>query len=151
MAQISKDGLMLLAKLEGVKLDAYQCTAGVWTIGIGSTKYANGQPVKKGDKLASKEEAFKLFVDTSAQYTNCVNKYVLRPLKQNEFDALFCLCYNIGCGAFAKSSLVKFINGGQAIEKIKIGFLMWTKAGGVVSKGLVNRRLAEYNLYAKIA
>ena len=42
MAQISKDGLMLLAKLEGVKLDAYQCSAGVWTIGIGSTKYANG-------------------------------------------------------------------------------------------------------------
>ena len=151
MAQISKDGLMLLAKLEGVKLDAYQYIVGIYTIGIGSTKYANGQPVKKGDKLASKEEAFKLFVDTSAQYTNCVNKYVLRPLKQNEFDALFCLCYNIGCGAFAKSSLVKFINGGQTIEKIKIGFLMWTKAGGVVSKGLVNRRLAEYNLYAKIA
>ena len=151
MAQISKDGLMLLAKLEGVKLDAYQDIVGIYTIGIGSTKYPNGQPVKKGDKLASKEEAFKLFVDTSAQYTNCVNKYVLRPLKQNEFDALFCLCYNIGCGAFAKSSLVKFINGGQTIEKIKIGFLMWTKAGGVVSKGLVNRRLAEYNLYAKIA
>ena len=151
MAQISEDGLKLLVDFEGLKLDAYQCSAGVWTIGIGSTKYDNGQPVKKGDKLASKEEAFKLFVDTSAQYTNCVNKYVLRPLKQNEFDALFCLCYNIGCGAFSKSSLVKFINGGQTIEKIKIGFLMWTKAGGVVSKGLVNRRLAEYNLYAKIA
>ena len=151
MAQISTEGLILLAKLEGIKLDAYQCSAGVWTIGIGSTKYANGQAVKKGDKLATKEDAFKLFVDTSGSYSACINKYVLRPLKQNEFDALFCLCYNIGPAAFAKSSLVKFINGGQTIEKIKIGFMMWTKIKGVVSKGLINRRLAEYNHYAKIS
>jgi len=149
MAQISEEGLKLLVEFEGLKLDAYLCPAGVWTIGIGSTKYANGQPVKKGDKL-TKEEAYKLFLDTSAQYTNCIKKYVIRPLKQNEFDALFCLCYNIGCGAFAKSSLVKFINGGQTIEKIRIGFLMWIKVSGVVSKGLMRRRLKEFNLYAKI-
>jgi len=150
MAQISEEGLKLLVEFEGLKLDAYLCPASKWTIGIGSTMYANGQPVKKGDKI-TKEEAYKLFLDTSDSYTNCIKRYVIRELKQNEFDALFCLCYNIGCGAFSKSSLVKFINGGQTIEKIKIGFLMWTKAGGVVSKGLVNRRLAEYNLYAKIA
>ena len=149
MAQISEDGLKLLVEFEGLKLDAYQCTAGVWTIGIGSTKYANGQPVKKGDKI-TKEEAYKLFLDTSDTYSVCIKRYVIRPLKQNEFDALFCLCYNIGCGAFAKSSLVKFINGGQTIEKIRIGFLMWIKAGGVVSKGLMRRRLREFNLYAKI-
>ena len=149
MAQISEDGLKLLVEFEGLKLDAYQCTAGVWTIGIGSTKYDNGNPVKKGDKI-TKEEAYKLFLDTSDTYTNCIKRYVIRPLKQNEFDALFCLCYNIGCGAFAKSSLVKFINGGQTIEKIRIGFLMWIKVGGVVSKGLMRRRLREFNLYAKI-
>lgn len=149
MAQISEEGLKLLVEFEGLKLDAYLCPAGVWTIGIGSTKYANGQPVKKGDKL-TKEEAYKLFLDTSDSYTNCIKKYVIRPLKQNEFDALFCLCYNIGCGAFAKSSLVKFINGGQTIEKIRIGFLMWIKVSGVVSKGLMRRRLKEFNLYAKI-
>jgi lysozyme len=149
MAQISEDGLKLLVEFEGLKLDAYQCTAGVWTIGIGSTKYDNGQPVKKGDKI-TEIEAYKLFLDTSDTYTSCIKRYVIRPLKQNEFDALFCLCYNIGCGAFAKSSLVKFINGGQTIEKIKVGFMMWIKAGGVVSKGLMRRRLREFNLYAKI-
>ena len=149
MAQISEEGLKLLVEFEGLKLDAYQCSAGVWTIGIGSTKYANGQPVKKGDKI-TKEEAYKLFLDTSDIYSACIKRYVIRPLKQNEFDALFCLCYNIGCGAFAKSSLVKFINGGQTIEKIKVGFMMWIKAGGVVSKGLMRRRLREFNLYAKI-
>jgi lysozyme len=149
MAQISEDGLKLLVEFEGLKLDAYQCTAGVWTIGIGSTKYDNGNPVKKGDKI-TQEEAYKLFLDTSDTYAACIKRYVIRPLKQNEFDALFCLCYNIGCGAFAKSSLVKFINGGQTIEKIRIGFLMWIKAGGVVSKGLMRRRLREFNLYAKI-
>jgi lysozyme len=149
MAQISEEGLKLLVEFEGLKLDAYQCTAGVWTIGIGSTKYDNGQPVKKGDKI-TQEEAYKLFMDTSDTYANCIKRYVIRPLKHNEFDALFCLCYNIGCGAFAKSSLVKFINGGQTIEKIKVGFMMWIKAGGVVSKGLMRRRLREFNLYAKI-
>ena len=149
MAQISDEGLKLLVEFEGLKLESYQCSAGVWTIGIGSTKYANGQPVKKGDKI-TKEEAYKLFLDTSDSYTNCIKRYVIRELKQNEFDALFCLCYNIGCGAFAKSSLVKFINGGQTIEKIRIGFLMWIKVAGVVSKGLMRRRLREFNLYAKI-
>lgn len=150
MAQISDEGLKLLVEFEGLKLDAYLCQASVWTIGIGSTKYANGHPVKKGDKI-TKEEAYKLFLDTSDSYTNCIKKYVIRPLKQNEFDALFCLCYNIGCGAFAKSSLVKFINGGQTIEKIKIGFLMWIKVVGVPNKGLIRRRLKEFNHYAKIA
>lgn len=149
MAQISEEGLKLLVEFEGLKLDAYLCPAKIWTVGIGSTKYANGQPIKKGDKL-TKEEAYKLFLDTSGSYTQCIKKYVIRPLKQNEFDALFCLCYNIGCGSFSKSSLVKFINGGQTIEKIRIGFLMWIKVSGVVSKGLMRRRLKEFNLYAKI-
>jgi lysozyme len=149
MAQISEEGLKLLVEFEGLKLDAYQCSAGAWTIGIGSTLYANGEPVKKGDKI-TEIEAYKLFVDTSDTYTNCINRYVIRPLKQNEFDALFCLCYNIGYRQFAKSSLVKFINGGQTIEKIKVGFMMWIKVGGVVSKGLMRRRLKEFNLYAKI-
>ena len=148
MAQISENGLKLLSQLEGVKLKAYKCPAGIWTIGIGSTKYADGSPVLEGDKI-TKEEAFKLFKDTSSMYSECIDKCIIRPLTQNEFDALFCLCYNIGCNGFRKSSLVKFINGAQTIEKIKIGFLMWSKVKGLVSKGLLNRRLAEYNLYAK--
>jgi lysozyme len=75
---------------------------------------------------------------------------LLDRLNRTNLTLYSALCYNIGCGAFAKSSLVKFINGGQTIEKIRIGFLMWIKVGGVVSKGLMRRRLREFNLYAKI-
>ena len=41
---ISDEGVALVKKFEGCKLEAYKCAAGVWTIGYGSTK-----GVEKGD------------------------------------------------------------------------------------------------------
>ena len=82
MAQISEEGLKLLVEFEGLKLDSYQCSAAVWTIGIGSTKYANGQPVKKGDKI-TQEEAYKLFMDTSDTYSACTVSYTHLTLPTN--------------------------------------------------------------------
>jgi hypothetical protein len=41
----------LVKHFEGLFLEAYQCPAGVWTIGWGNTRYQDGRPVKENDKI----------------------------------------------------------------------------------------------------
>lgn len=48
-----------LQRHEGLRLKAYQCTAGVWTIGFGATRAFDGSPVRQGDVI-NREQADKL-------------------------------------------------------------------------------------------
>ena len=75
-----------------------------------------------------------------------VNKSILLPMTQNQFDAMVLLCYNIGESSFARSSVVRNFNAGN-LQKAADSFLLWNKAGGKVSKGLTNRRQKERNLF----
>lgn len=145
--RISDNGIAFIAEWEGVRLKAYKCSAGVWTIGIGSTRYEDGSPVKAGDVLPSEPAAYALFRNTVGQYEGVVNRLAKRPLNQNQFDALVSLAYNIGVGAYAKSTVAKRVANDPADPSIRNGFLMWVKAGGRVVNGLVRRREAEANLY----
>lgn len=145
--RISDNGIAFIAEWEGVRLKAYKCSAGVWTIGIGSTRYEDGSPVKAGDVLPSEPAAYALFRNTVGQYEGVVNRLAKKPLKQNQFDALVSLAYNIGVGAYAKSTVAKRVANDPADPSIRNGFLMWVKAGGRVVNGLVRRREAEANLY----
>ena len=56
------------------------------------------------------------------------------------------LAFNIGEGAFARSTLVNKLNAGDkkgAAEQ----FLVWKNAGGRVSQGLLNRRQEEKAMF----
>jgi len=75
-----------------------------------------------------------------------INSLVKSPLTQNEFDALCCLTYNIGCGAFRNSTLLKYLNAGN-FDRASAEFLRWDRAGGEVLDGLLKRRLAEQKLF----
>jgi len=59
------------------------------------------------------------------------------------------LVYNIGFGAFKRSTLLRLLNAGASKEEVAKQFLRWNKAGGKEIKGLTNRRQAEYNLFIK--
>lgn len=139
-------GLALIKEFEGCKLAAYQCPAGIWTIGIGSTHYGDGTPVTKNRTLPTEKAAIALLAATIGQYEKAVNA-VDAELTQNEFDALVCLCYNIGAGNFASSTLVKMLNAGEAKEEVAKQFVRWNKAGGKVMAGLSRRREAEAALF----
>jgi len=128
---ISKKGIELLTELEGLRLKAYQCSAGVWTIGIGSTYYENGTKVKQGDVI-TKERAFELFRLTAPKY----EKDIPPGLTQNQHDALFCFCYNVGNTAFKNSTLLKVVKSiPNDKEAITNAFLLW--------KGKDNRLLSR--------
>jgi GH24 family phage-related lysozyme (muramidase) len=139
-------GLKLIKEFEGCKLTAYQCPAGVWTIGIGSTHYGDGTPVTKNRTLPNEGAAMALLAATIGQYEKAVNATGVE-LTQNEYDALVCLCYNIGAGNFFKSTLVKMLKAGDDKAEIAKQFLRWDKAGGKPLAGLTRRRNAEAELF----
>jgi lysozyme len=144
--KIGEKGLALIKEFEGCKLQSYKCPAGVWTIGIGSTRYADGTPVKAKQALPGDAAAMQLLAQTLAPYEHAVNA-VKVELTQNEFDALVCFCYNIGTGNFVSSTLVKMLKADEPKSEIAAQFLRWNKAGGKVLAGLTRRRNAEAELF----
>lgn len=147
--KVSDKGIKLLHQFEGCKLTAYLCPAKVWTIGYGNTFYLDGKPVQEGDTI-SQDEAEDLFKNILVNFENCVLKGLGKTkVNQNQFDALVSLAYNIGCGNFRKSSVLRFVSLNPKDQAIETAFLMWNKAGGKVSRGLQRRREAESELYFK--
>lgn len=143
----SNAGLDLIKKWEGCRLTAYQDSVGVWTIGYGLTSAAGLVEVKKGMTITQRQ-ADAYLVQALAKYEAAVEKAITRPMTQPQFDAMTSLCYNIGPGAFAGSTLVRRFNAGD-IAGAADAFLMWNKAGGKVLKGLENRRKDERALFLK--
>ena len=139
-------GLDLIKEFEGCKLQSYKCPAGVWTIGIGSTRYSDGSAVRKGQTLANEEAALLLLAKTLAHYEHEVNALKVE-LSQNEFDALVSLTYNIGVRNLASSTLVKMLKAGDSKAEVAKQFLRWNKAAGKELAGLTRRRNAEAELF----
>lgn len=137
----SPKGRKLIESFEGLSLTAYQDQRGIWTIGYGHT----GPEVTKGlvwtQDMADATLAADLTVAEGA-----VNRLVHVPLNQNQFDALVSLCYNIGQGNFASSTVLHATNL-QLWDSAASAFLMWCKVNGVENAGLMRRREAERNLF----
>ena len=144
--QLSSNGFRLLGELEGIVLKPYKDSVGIPTIGIGSTYYEEGTKVKMTDKAITKERAIQLAKNVVKSFEQQVNKSILLPMTQNQFDAMVLLCYNIGKSGFARSSVVRHFNLGN-IQRAADSFLLWNKAGGRVVQGLVNRRNKERSLF----
>lgn len=137
---ISDEGVALVKKFEGCKLEAYQCAAGVWTIGYGSTR-----GVAEGDTW-SQEKADMMLEDELQEYGEYVEELVTMPLSQNQFDALTSWTFNLGPTNLASSTLLKVLNAGE-YEDVPAQIKRWNKANGDVLEGLVRRREAEALLF----
>jgi len=142
----SENCLSLIRQFEGFSAKPYKCPADVWTIGYGSTRYADGRAVAASDPNITEQAAGALVLATLGAYEGAVNDSVKVPLSQNEFDALVDFAYNVGVGNLRSSTLLKKLNAadraGAADE-----FLKWNKGGGKVLPGLVRRREAERKLF----
>lgn len=144
--KLDTNGVSFLAELEGLKLNAYKCSAGVWTIGIGNTFYENGSKVKEGDVI-SKEQAYHLFYMVATKFEKVINENLKVKINQNQFNSLFCFVYNIGQTGFKNSTLLRLVNINPNDGNIAKQFLRWNKIAGKESKGLTNRRIKESSLY----
>lgn len=137
---ISEEGLQLIKKHEGLRLKAYKCPAGVWTIGYGSTR-----GVTEGMEITEEEADERLRKDIEVA-ERCVNASVKVTLTQGQFDALCSFAFNLGCGALGKSTLLRLLNHGQD-DLAAQEFAKWVNAGGKKLPGLVARRKDEAELF----
>lgn len=139
--KIGQAGLALIKQFEGCRLAAYQCSAGVWTIGYGHTA-----GVHKGMKItqAQAEEYLKHDVEKFEKYVNNPS-YVpfTDKLNQNQFDALVSFAFNLGQGN------VKKLCTGRVMNQIPSAMQQYCKAAGKTLPGLQRRRKAEAALYNK--
>jgi lysozyme len=147
VTKISKQGIELIKKFEGLKLKPYLCSAGVPTIGYGNTFYENGVKVKLSDPAISQERADQLLGFTLTSFEKYVDSFCRDDISQSQFDALVSFCFNLGPNNLKSSTLLKKVNTNPIDESIRLEFGKWTKAGGRVLKGLVTRRTAEADLY----
>lgn len=138
---MTEKGIYLIKLFEGCKLTAYQCPAGVWTIGYGHT-----EGVKKGD-IITQEQADEMLQKDILTYELNVTCRCEAKLNPHQIDALTSLAYNVGVAAFSRSTLLKVINRGGTEEEIRKEFSKWVYGGGRVMPGLVRRRAAEADLY----
>jgi lysozyme len=144
----SANVIKLIKQFEGCRLRAYQDAVGIWSIGFGSTRYTDGAKVNMGDVITMEKADAMLYI-TLQDFAYWVYYYVQMPLTQNQFDALCSFAYNVGIGAFRRSTLLKKINVDPNDPTIEAEFLKWNKAGGKVLVGLTKRRQQEADLYFK--
>lgn len=102
--EISQEGLSLIKRFEGCKLKAYKCSAGVPTIGYGSTQGVTM------DMEISQQRAEALLLEDVAIFEEEVNKAVKVPLEQNQFDALVAWTFNLGGSNLRSSTMLKVLN-----------------------------------------
>ncbi len=141
--KVSDKGITLIKKYEGLRLNAYQDSVGVWTIGYGST----GPHVFKG-KVITEAEANSLLLADISRFEKCVSNAVTVKITQNQFDALISFAFNLGCGNLLSSTLLLKLNNGDKIGAAA-EFKRWNKAGGKVLNGLTLRREEEASLFAQ--
>lgn len=149
----SSDLLEFLRHWEGLPggkpaLEAYQCSAGVWTIGYGHTR-----GVKPGASITEAEAEGLLRLDLQ-EFVDGVNRLVTVPLEQHQFDALVSFAYNVGLDededtkaeGLGDSSLLRLVNAAQ-LGLASAQFGLWVYANGQVSRGLERRRIAETAMF----
>ena len=160
--KVSEAGLKLLKHHEGFRKKPYLCAAKIWTIGYGHAMYPEQMkipstpegmerrkafPLRPEDnRVWSVEEIGELLVKDVVRFERAVLRFISVPLKQHEFDALISATYNLGPGWLQRSQVRQKINRGDkkgAMENL----LKFNKGGGVVLRGLDNRRKDEVALF----
>jgi lysozyme len=154
---ISDKALKMIAHHEGIRLKPYQCAAALWTIGVGHVIDANQCKMTMADRLCmpcpsdwnrtfTMDEVNAILANDLERFVAGVQKYCPVGLNQSRLDALVSFSFNVGLGTLQRSTLRQKHNRGD-YQGAADEFLKYTKAGGKILKGLVNRRNDERAIY----
>lgn len=147
--ETSENGIDLIKGFEGCVLHAYKDPGSKnglpITIGYGSTMYEDGTKIRIGDGI-TKDKALAM-LKWEVKNKSSVLRGMNLPLNQNQFDALTSFIYNVGVGAFEKSTLLKKIRRNPNDPDIRNQFNRWIYNDGKVLEVLVERRKKEADLY----
>jgi len=150
VAKVTKPGIQnieLIKRHEGLKLQAYLPTPNdKWTIGYGHTKTAHQ------GMYITEDQAEDLLRQDLAWVEAAIAKLVKVKLTQNQYDAVASLIFNIGEGAFTRSTVLRELNQGN-YQAAADAFLMWNKQRNRKTgemeelRGLTKRRGEERKLF----
>lgn len=143
--RISERGLNMIRRFEGFEERSYTCPGGARTIGYGHV-IKQGEPYGEDGYVMDHDLAMELLDKDCDIAENAINQLVRVPLTQNQYDALVSFAYNVGVGAFAKSTMLSAINSGD-MARAAAEFPRWNKSKGKVLAGLSKRRDAEMRLF----
>jgi len=126
---------------EGLRTKAYRDVVGIPTVCFGETR-----GVKMGDQY-SLEQCKIMLGDALVEFEAGMRKCMARPdaIPDSSYVAILSFTYNVGIGAFCKSTLARRLNAGDlrgACNELP----KWNKAGGRVIRGLTIRRAEEREL-----
>lgn len=127
---------------EGLRLEAYKCPAGRWTIGYGHTG-----DVEPGHRITQHEA--EVILEYDLQHFEAAVSLLAPKATGPQFSALVCFAFNVGISALEKSGLLKQHRAGEH-RLAALEFGRWTHAGGKMLPGLVKRRAAEAALYLTV-
>lgn len=155
--KVSDKVIKMIKHHEGVRTKPYQCPALLWTVGVGHVidpmhgrmklEDRKNLPIPDGwNRTLSMEEVDEILKKDLARFEQGVSRLCPVELTQGQFDALVSFSFNVGLGNLQKSTIRMKVNRGD-MEGAAEAFLDWTKAGGKVLKGLVNRRNDEKALF----
>ena len=131
-----------LKEFEGLRLEAYKCAGGKWTIGYGHTK-----GVREGQRIDERTASRLLEEDVEYFESFLAKEPYAEDITQGQWDALVDFLFNLGVGNFLSSTLRKRILEDVDHNDIPNQFRRWNKAGGKVLMGLVKRREWEAQMY----
>ena len=155
--KVSDKALKAIIHHEGVRYKPYLCPAGLWTVGVGHVLYPKQGllPVAERSSIGLRVEDFRQFTKDEVdailkkdlqRFERGVLRYCPNSLTQGQFDALVSFSFNVGLGTLQRSTLRQKHNRGE-FDGAAAEFMKYTKGGGKVLKGLVNRRKDEMKIY----
>ena len=155
--KVSDYALKSIIHHEGVRYKPYRCPANLWTIGIGSVLYPKQGLMTLSDRLLvplnpkdnrifTKDEVNAILKADLQRFERGVLRYCPIIVTQGQFDALVSFSFNVGLGTLQRSTLRQKHNRGD-FEGAADEFMKYTRGGGKVLKGLVNRRKDEKAMY----
>lgn len=137
-AAVGVAAIALVAGWEGLRTKAYLDAVKVPTVCFGETR-----GVKLGDSYTA-QQCKTMLGNRLVEFEMGMRKCLRNPdtIPDGPYIAALSLSYNIGTGAFCRSSVRKHLDAGQ-IRQACDAFRNFTRAGGMRLQGLVNRREAE--------
>lgn len=149
--QVLQLAIPLIKKYESFSAEAYPdpaTGAEPITIGYGSTNAAlpPGESFQMGDTIDEATAERWLSYEVENHIIPQLDQMIDFELLPNELAPVVDFCYNLGTGAFERSSMLKYINNDD-FPNAQLEFLKWNKAGGHVMRGLSRRCLARATLF----
>ncbi|MEM9584776.1 MAG: lysozyme [Pseudomonadota bacterium] len=148
--QTTLAAISLIRSFEGFRPEAYLDPKGIWTIGSGLTRWADGKPVGPGDEISPERDEEEMFHHIRKEVEPAMDRHFQDvPLQPNQRDALASFVYNLGPDADKKYSTLKAKIVDQApLIDIARQWVKYRNKGSNFELGLYRRRVAEVLMWA---